>query len=471
MTLPAIVDSTRILVVHCPPDVQTEILVGTREVGMLSFVPLATGSIAITRPERTLHVRRRTLIAYPSFRRTMVAQGISQIFDAVNTVALASLLLFDSADGPSVTNLTKMVVVSAIPLVAAGPLSGYLADRLTRRRILVVGQALRALIVACVLLSERFAQTDPMFLLWAVGLCVSRVLYTTRAASLRHLVRNHELVAADSLSLTIGTISGAVGGAIGVTVFAFLDSMTLSVVVVGHLLSSWAYARVRQNVGGGRDHVPAAWRDALQHLSSHKGRYAILATSIHRLASGTMFASIVLIGDRYGGGSPLSYAGALAVGGLGAFLGNNTAEWVNEHFPRRMMTVGVFASSSLIALGVVIVDHAVVYLVGLLLVAFVFQNLRVCSDATVQSNAIAGAGGREFALYDVSHNLAFLVGIVVGLGIHGSAGGRLVVAITGSVFALASLIFMVLSRGEEFPRVDESTVGVNQPDRILSAQG
>jgi hypothetical protein len=94
----------------------------------------------------------------------------------------------------------------------------------------------------------------------------------------------------------------------------------------------------------------------------------------------------------------------------------------------------------------VVVDSPYAYLAGLLAVAFLFQNLRVCFDATMQSNAVRGGGGREFAFYDVSYNLSYLVGIIVGLSLVEPLGARVVIAVTGSLFALSGIVFLIIRR-------------------------
>ena len=125
--------------------------------------------------------------------------------------------------------------------------------------------------------------------------------------------------------------------------------------------------------------------------------------------------------ERIAGGTPLSYAGAMASTGLGSFLGNTSAEWANERLTRRFLTCLVFGLTSAVTVALVIFNNPYMYLAGLLVITFFFQNLRVCSDATVQSNAVRGGGGREFAFYDVSYNLSYLVGILVGLSQIGRA--------------------------------------------------
>ena len=384
----------------------------------------------------------------------MLAQFISQFVDAAATICLASNLLFGSPNGPTVGRLMSAIGVAAVPLLFAGPLSGYLADRVSRRSILVYGQIVRALVVTSMLVTILVESLAAALVLWGLGLCATRVLYTSRAASIRHLVRRHELVAADSVSLALGAVAGAAGGVIGFVTNRFIGVELLGFVAIGHLAAAVAHRFVGVNLGGGRDHVSADWREVMKHVLGPKVRYAILATSTHRLLFGAVFASVALLGDRLGDGSPLTYAGVVSATGVGAFLGNITAEWVNERLTRRLTTTLAFAAAGCVSIVTVVANVPVVYIAGVALLGFLFQNLRVCSDATIQSNALRGAGGREFALYDVSYNLAYLLGVLAGLGLGEHMGSRVVISTSGTVFALGSLVFVLL------PRSADSTSGV-----------
>lgn len=400
----------------------------------------------LTRPDNVIHVRRLALLRYRDFRSLVLGQVVGQSADAAATVLLASIVLFSGDGGPSISRLIWLVATSAFPLVVAGPLGGVVADRFTRRRILVIGQLARSVLVASMLVMILLDRAGFVFLAWGAGLCVARILYTSRAASLRHLVRDHELVAADSLSLTVGSIAGALGGSLGVALAAGARSSGLAVVAVVHLISAVIFSSINSNIGGGRDHRPAGWHDTLERVREPKMRYAILATSSHRLFSGAVLAAVLLIGDSRANGSAVSYTAGIGACGIGTFIGSNTAEWVNEHFPRRSLTYLVFTASALVSSAMVLTHRSVIHLGGLAIVAFLFQNLRVCSDATVQSNAVSGSGGRAFALYDISYNLCFLVGILTGLSLFGAVGGSAVIMVSAVGLAILAGAFAMMPR-------------------------
>ncbi len=406
----------------------------------------------LTRSDNALHVRRRDLLRYSDFRRLLLSQFTSQASDAAGTVILAGLVLFLTPKGPATSQIATMVATSALPILLAGPLSGFMADRFTRRGIMFHGQMLRVVLVLGLLFAALFDVDPVMFVIWAVSLCTSKVLYTARLASIRHLVRNHELVAADSASLTVGTVAGVVGGGCGVALLWLIGPTGFVIVAIGHAMSALWIRTIAGSTGGGREHTIARWSEVLEHLRVPKLRYAMTATGLNRLLLGVVLACVALIGDGSNANSAVAFAAVMGASGLGTFIGTNTAEWVNEHFSRRMMTLLAFTSTAIMFTLMVIVDTRIAYLLGFGFSTFVFQNIRLCSDATVQSNAIPGAGGREFALYDVNHNLLFLVGLLIGLLTFDPTNGRVIIAVCATVSALSALAFLFMSRSENRDR-------------------
>lgn len=413
------------------------------------------------RQSQSIHVQRRTLFRFIDFRRLAIGQFISQAADSATTVLIAKFVLFDSTTGPTTTRLVQTVLTASIPLFLAGPLSGAIADKFSRRTILWCGQILRSLLVIGLFVCSQTDSYNTMFLVFAACMCLTRVLYTTRIATIRHLVRQHELVAADSALLTISNIAGGFGGILGVVALRYFDQGGLLFVVIGHLCAAGLFSRIATVVGGGRDHVPSTWKAALLNLWSTKTRYAIASTSTHRLLYGIAFSAIVLHLDSAG---PESYAMLLGASGTGSFIGNLSAEWTNEHLPRRSIAVLAYLGSACAIVTCVSCPSVVVIVPAMVIIAFLYQNLRICSDATVIKNATRGAGGRVFAAYDLLSNILFLSGLLIGLLIQPLIGIYVVLGALTAIFALGSIIFGTMNRKEV-----DTAMSINTPDALLPA--
>jgi len=411
----------------------------------------------LVRHDERLHVTRRSLLRLDDFRRVITGQFISQTADAAMLLVLAKALLFADANGPTPLLLGQAAVSTAIPLVLAGPIAGVIADRWPRKQVLVTGQALRSILAVVAILAIIVDIRAVTLMVFVLCLCASRLLYTARVASVRHLVRQHELVAADSLMLILGVVAGVVGAA----AFAALTQLhlvcVLVAVAIGHFGAAYFYDRTRTWLGGEGQTSSIQWRDVAEQLSCGKTRYAILATSLHRCFVGFVVAAVSLDLDGRTGGSASGYAGAIGAVGFAGFLGSLTSEWMNEHLRRRALTIGAFAASGLAFVPVQFLAGPTPRLVALGVAAFAFQNLRVASDATIQANAVSGSCGRVFAAYDIAFNLAYVAGVVVGLAMTSSGSVEFALTTVIPAFFIGSLVFAVIERE---PRREESRVYV-----------
>ncbi len=414
------------------------------------------------RKNTPVHVYRRDLLRFVDFRRLAFGQYISQVSDAATSVLIAQFVLFESTGGPTATLLIQSVLTAAIPLILAGPISGVIADKFSRRTILWYGQLLRAFLVTCMLISGHFNHKTVILILFAFCMCLTRVLYTARIATIRHLVRQHELVAADSLLLTISNIAGACGGTLGLLALKYINLNGLLLVAIGHVFAGFVFSRIATKLGGGREHEPTSWNLAVRNLVGAKTRYAIASTSVHRLLFGIAFSSAAL---HLSTGRAGSYALLLGASGAGSFVGNTTAEWVNEHLPRRSIAILAYIGSS-VGMWICFLRPEVQVIAPVIIVlAFLFQNLRVCTDATVQKNATKGAGGRVFAMYDLLSNMSFLIGLLCGLIMMPAVGAPSVFATLIGAFGFWSTVFGLMNRTE----IEDVGEAVTSPQTLPTA--
>ncbi|MBB6120865.1 dTMP kinase [Nocardiopsis algeriensis] len=89
------------------------------------------------------------VLAITPFRRLWISLSLSSLGDWLSLLALISLAVVFTADGPHLARylaVAGVVAVRLAPAVLLSPLAGPLADRLDRRWTMVVGDVLRALL-------------------------------------------------------------------------------------------------------------------------------------------------------------------------------------------------------------------------------------------------------------------------------------------------------------------------------------
>ena len=395
-------------------------------------------------------MRRRDLFAYYDFRLAIGGQLLSQSSDALTSFTLAEILVFSFNSSPSLIAMASTLLMSAIPLIVVGPIAGHLADRFNRKSLLVNGHLARALIAGSAAISVLPKFHAFGYVAFALLLGLTRILYTARATAFPQLVRKHELVAADSTSLIIAVIAGSIGAAIGMATAHHYPVLALLFAATGQFVASRLFGMVKIDLGKGTSknslgHV----LDAFKQLKKQKTKFAIYATASHRLILGMCIASISLLVDASYGLHTTGYVAVLGFSATGAFIGSVTAEWMSEHFPRRSITVIAFGGSAIVICIACLASTPRVGLIALSIASFLFQNLRVRADATIQTNVSKSTIGHAFAAYDMLYNLAFIFGAIVGIGLSGLLSFTAVLACVATSFAAMSVVFAVINDGKQ----------------------
>ena len=178
-----------------------------------------------------------------SFRQVWLGQVVSQMGDWFDTIALYTIILRLSGSGRAVGLL---LVARFVPSFLLGSLSGVVADRFSRRSIMIVSDLLRAVVVLGFLFVRRPDQLWIIYFLTVVQLALSTFFEPAKTAIIPSIVSDHELVAANAISsvtwsvmLTLGAaIGGVITGWFGTDVAFILDALT-------YLLSAALIASVR----------------------------------------------------------------------------------------------------------------------------------------------------------------------------------------------------------------------------------
>jgi len=405
--------------------------------------------IRLRRSTSAVHVRRRDLFKYPDFRNAIGGQFVSQSADALATLTLAQLLLFKFSEGPSIAALTSALIASALPLLLVGPIAGHLADRLPRKLLLCRGNALRGVITLCGIFATTASTRWFGYIIFGLLVALTRILYTARASSLAQLVRKHELVAADSTSLILSVIAGAIGAGIGTRISGSLPLVALVIAGSSQILAAWLYGRISIPLGGGNSSAKHCdFRSLASQFVSAKTRFAILATSLHRLMLGVCIASIALMVDHSYHLQTTGYVTVLGFSAAGSFAGSITAEWLSERYPRRSITVMSFVLAATAIGAAAVFENPRVGLVAVAICSLSFQNLRIRSDATIQANASKENVGRIFAAYDVLYNAAFLGGCATGILASGVLKYSEILSLVTIGYACNAAIFLRMRDGK-----------------------
>jgi MFS transporter, ENTS family, enterobactin (siderophore) exporter len=200
--------------------------------------------------------RRVPLGENRDFLTLLTGQGISAIGDAVSFTAMPLLVLALTGSGLA---MGIVGVLQSIPDLLFGMVTGVLADRHDRRRMMLVADGGRALLTALIPLSYVVGvPTLAVIFLVAAPMSVLRSLFLAAyTASLPSLVGRSELGRANSIFEAIYSFGYVIGpGIAGVLVATIGAAETIAIDAASYALSAVALFLIRQPLTVKREHPP-----------------------------------------------------------------------------------------------------------------------------------------------------------------------------------------------------------------------
>ena len=153
-----------------------------------------------------------TLLREPNMRRLWTAQAFSSAGEALATVAMP-LLVYELTESARLVGFIALVLI--LPRVLLAPITGLLADRLNRRKLMIGADAWRLGFAALVPFSTEIWQLA----LLAVGLAIGNAAARpTELATVPSVAGPNRLVAALSLVQVTGGVIRIVGPAGGAAI-------------------------------------------------------------------------------------------------------------------------------------------------------------------------------------------------------------------------------------------------------------
>src|SRR5688500_15283322 len=175
----------------------------------------------------------RAVVRQRDFRRLYATRLVSQAADGAFQVALASVFFFAPERQTSAERVAAAFATLLLPYSLVGPFAGVLLDRWRRRQVLVVCNLVRAAMVLGVAALVAAGQDGPLFFAAALAvLSGHRFFLAGLAAALPHVVHPHDLVMANSVPTTSGSLVAIAGGALGDLAQRLTDGNDTAVLVL-----------------------------------------------------------------------------------------------------------------------------------------------------------------------------------------------------------------------------------------------
>ena len=375
------------------------------------------------------------------FRRLFSVRIASQFADGVFQVALASYVIFSPERAPSPAAIAAALAVVLLPFSVLGPFVGVFLDRWSRRQVLAISNTVRVVLVVAIAVGVAADLPVPAALaLILAALSVNRFLLAGLSASLPHVVDPPDLIMANAVTPTSGTLAALVGFAVGTAerlLFERGDAVDGDVLVLLTAAALYGVAVLlslripRQLLGPSYDPTRPAVREAARHVARglvdglvHLGHrrtaaHGLATIGAQRFFFGVSTVMLILLYRNYFNPSSevdAAFNGlalAILVSGAGFISAAFLTPFATERVTLRawiLMLLGTAAFTQLVP-GAFFTEPAL--LVSSFFLGVASQGIKICVDTLVQAGVDDAFRGRIFSLYDVIFNVAFVAAAAV----------------------------------------------------------
>lgn len=403
-----------------------------------------------------------------NYRRLFLASGVSLAGDWFNVIAVVTLLKEVNLHGASA--IGAIFIIKQLPLLLVSPLAGVLADRFSRKTILIIADLARFFVVSALVLTPYFPSLWFVFGVLLLQACFSGFFEPARSAILPDVVKGVDLLNANALGAMLWSTTLIFGSALGGIVTEFMGwQAAILIDALSYAISAWAiwgieYQNPRtfpaqsDKPGQHRSNAPFSIKADLRVLATYfRARSRVFVLSLIKgvyCIGGAMYLLLTVSGqDVY----PLSGSGALGITilylarGFGALTGPIVGRYLCGGDGRRMRQMIFFAfvqiAISYVAFGLSsnVAWACVAIFFGHAAGAIIWVFSTVLIQMEVDERVRGRVFGFELALFTLSSSLSTLFyGYAIDTGWFTARGACITMGLSWIVPALMWLAAMQL---------------------------
>jgi predicted MFS family arabinose efflux permease len=250
-------------------------------------------------PRVSLASYYRLVRANPNYRRLWFAQIISQLGDWFYAVAIYDLILKLTGSAQLVGTV---VLLQILPIFMLGPTAGAVNDRISRRRVMITADLVRAVVVLGMWFVRTPGQLWLLFPLLIFEVSSLAFFEPGRSAIIPNLVARADILTANSLSSVTWSFTLAIGAGIGGLAIHWLGRETAFIInSASFVLSAFLLARIHVEEPHIAAHRHLGWADALglgpvlEGVRYVKGDPRLTALLFVKCGLGLLGANMVLL--------------------------------------------------------------------------------------------------------------------------------------------------------------------------------
>ena len=287
---------------------------------------------------------------FQDYRKLYFARTASLLGDWFNLIALLALLRETGHENPTITS--TLFIAKLLPHFFAGFPAGVVADRFSRKRIMIISDIVRFIITLGLFVSILFPSNSALIVLVLTSLQVasSSFFEPARSASIPNLVPEKALVTANaldsvtwSLMYTLGiSLGGIVTELLGWRPALFLDALTFLIsaglIFGAHIPQKFGASKDQKNdflgIFGLRD-----LHSGYHYIKDRTGLVFLMLLKTGLCLAGSVSFVLTLYGQKvyhFGFGPDLGVAVLMACRALGTGLGPLIGRYFTKNNSERM---------------------------------------------------------------------------------------------------------------------------------------
>lgn len=254
----------------------------------------------------------------------------------------------------SATAVAWMMIVQFLPVAIVGPMAGVVVDRVDRRRLMIVADVARGVLILGLLLVRRPEDVWLAYVVMALTVSASAFFEPARTATIPNITSAAELMPANALSAAMWSSMLALGASVGGLVTWLAGrNVAFTVNAISFFVSAYFLMKMR-----GIPSPPPAPRltgllaltgitdlvDGLRYVRSRSHVAALMFVKAGWGLAGGVLLLLTVFGQQVFpvGGSTAAGIGVLyGARGIGAALGPIALRWLLGHEPRALRrTIG-----------------------------------------------------------------------------------------------------------------------------------
>ena len=369
--------------------------------------------------------RARVVLSLRDFRQLVFVRLCTQFGDGLFQAVILGSVVFSPTKHSTSVGVAKALAILVVPYSLVGPFAGVFIDRWPRKLILVVTPLVRAGLAFLAI-----GGTGPAVPFYAGALLVlsaNRFLLTTATAVVPKLVPADDLLMANSVSTTSGTLMRFLGVAVGGPLIdAFGNGPVIVATAVAWGLTSMFAVRIGSDLspelapaGPLSEHVARVARElrdgAGRLLHTPRALAPITSVTWNQFLNGIIFVvSLVVFRERFHKGVG-SYSSLVVAGGIGVMLGLATVNLLEGRFTRRTVMSASFVISGVPLIAVAGAINRYDILIVSFLLGLAYSWLKIPADTATQEAIPDRYRGRVFSIYDIAQNMSGVVAALIAI--------------------------------------------------------